>query len=134
MATGMFENGVNQIMNGNIDLVNATISCVLIDSDFYTPNLNTDAVQSSVPVAAQIAEVNLTGNELDGSTFRADDTVFTSVTGAKVDALLIVENTGDYNTSRLLHWIDDAAEFPITPDGTDITIEWSSGSNGIFRL
>ena len=133
MATGMFEKGVAAIMGANIDLINDQIAALLIDLSYYTPDLDNDLSQADIPEAAQIAQVALTGKTLDGTTYRADDSVFTSVTGAKVDAIVLMLDTDNTGTSLLIHYIDDAVEFPITPDGTNITIEWSDGVNGIFK-
>jgi len=133
VATGMFEKGVAAIMGANIDLINDQIAALLIDLSYYTPDLDNDLSQADIPEAAQIAQVALTGKTLDGTTYRADDSVFTSVTGAKVDAIVLMLDTDNTGTSLLIHYIDDAVEFPITPDGTNITIEWSDGVNGIFK-
>jgi hypothetical protein len=76
----------------------------------------------------------LTGKTLDGTTFRADNAVFNSVSGANVDLIVLIKNTDTTNTSLLIYMIDDAAIFPITPDGTDIFVDWDTGENGIFKL
>lgn len=136
MASGMYENGVAEIMLGNVDLVNDPITALLIDTGFYTPDLSSDSVQSDIPEAARIAEVELTGNTIDGTVFRADDTTFNSVSSDydTAGAVVILKNTGTYNTSVLLAYIDNAPEFPITPDDSDIVIAWDTGANGIFKL
>ena len=132
MSSGMYEKGVASLMAGNIDLINDVISCLLIDSDFYAPNLNNDQYQSSIPEASIIAELVLTGKTIDVTKFKADDSIFTSVTGAKVDAIIIYKTTDAKSTSELIAYIDNAPEFPITPDGTNITLAWDT--DGIFEL
>jgi hypothetical protein len=133
MATGMFENGVRAMMGADIDLVNDDIAALLVTS-LYTPDLVNDTDQSDVPEAAIIATKNLTGKTLDGTVFRADNTVFTSVVGNDIAAIVLIKNTDSLGTSLLIHYIDNAPELPITPDGTDITIQWDLGVNGIFKL
>jgi len=134
MADGMYEKGVASIMGADIDLVNDSIAALLIDLDFYTPDLDSDDTQADIPLAAQIAQVTLTGKTLDGTTFRADDSIFTSVEGDNVDAIVIMKNTTDSETSLLICLMDSASQFPITPDGSNITIQWDSGADGIFTL
>jgi len=131
---GMYEKGVRAIMGGNVDLINDRISAVLIDTTIYTPNLSTDESQADIPAAAQIAEKTLTGNTLTDSTFRADDTTFPTVQGNQVGAVVILRDSGEYETSTLLCFLDNGTGFPITPNGEDITIRWDTGENGIFKL
>jgi hypothetical protein len=130
----MYENGVASIMGADIDLINDQIAALLIDKSSYTPDLDNDLSQADIPVAAQIAQVALSGKTIDGTTFRANDSVFVSVTGTTVDAIVLMKDTDNTGTSLLIAFIDNASEFPITPDGTDITIEWDDGANGIFKL
>jgi len=134
MATGMFENGVRAIMGADIDLVNDDISALLIDTDLYTPDLLNDVDESDIPEASIVARQELTGKTLDGTVFRANNTVFTSVTGANVGAVLLSLNSDTFDTSALIFCMDNAPELPIVPDGTDITIDWDIGANGIFKL
>jgi hypothetical protein len=121
-------------MGADIDLINDQIAALLIDKSSYTPDLDNDLSQADIPVAAQIAQVALSGKTIDGTTFRANDSVFVSVTGTTVDAIVLMKDTDNTGTSLLIAFIDNASEFPITPDGTDITIEWDDGANGIFKL
>lgn len=135
MTSGLYELGVKAIMGGDIDLINDNIYAMLIDSNEYTANLSTDENQDDIPDDAQIAEVALTGKTLDVSVFRANDAVFLSVaTGQNVDAVVIFLNTDYEDTSKLIAYIDNAGEFPITTDGTNVTIVWDTGSNGVFKL
>lgn len=135
MTSGLYELGVKSIMSGDIDLINDNIYAMLIDSNEYTPNFNTDENQDDIPDDAQIAESALTGKTLDVSVFRANDSVFLSVaTGQNVDAVVIFLNTDYEDTSKLIAYIDNAPEFPITTDGTNVTIVWDTGANGVFKL
>lgn len=134
MASGLYTAGVAALMGGAIDLENDTISALLIDSSEYTVDLDNDATQDDIATAAQIAEETLAGKTIDGTTFRASDVTFQNVTGDNVDAVVIFLDTTEADTSTLLAYIDNASEFPITPDGTNITIQWDTGANGIFKL
>jgi hypothetical protein len=131
---GMYENGVKDIMAGNTDLINDTISVLFIDTDKYTPDLVNDESQADIPTEAILAEITLTGKTLDGSTFRADDTTANAVSGDLLGAAIIIRNDGTESGSPLLAYIDNAPEFPITPDGGDLTLNWDTGSDGIFKL
>lgn len=135
MSSSLYESGINAIMAGNIDLVNANISALLIDTAEYVVDLTNDSTQDDIADDAQIAEVALTGKTLDVSTFRASDLTFLSVaSGSTVSALVLFLDTDYADTSTLIAYIDNAPEFPITTDGTNIVINWDDGVNGIFKL
>lgn len=59
---------------------------------------------------------------------------FSSVSGDQSEALVIYKDTGDAATSPLIAYIDTATGLPITPNGADITINWDTGANKIFKL
>lgn len=135
MSSGLYESGINAIMAGNIDLENDDISAILIDTSLYTVNLANDSNQDDIPDSAQIQEALLNGKTLDGSVFRASDLTFKSVpSGQDVGAIVLFLNTDYSDTSILIAYLDNAPEFPITPDGSDIVINWDTGINGIFKL
>lgn len=134
MASALYENGVQSVMAGNIDLINDGIGVLLIDTSLYTPDFIEDESQADIPESAVIAERTLTGKTLDGTTYRGDDLTFPKVTGSQVGGVVLLKDTGEYSTSTLIAFVDNAPEFPITPDGTDITIRWDTGENGIFKL
>lgn len=122
-------------MGADIDLINDGIRVSLIDTALYTVNLTTHEKLADILNTAVVSGNLLTGKSLDGTTFRADDPVFNGVpAGAPLSALIVYLDTGDANTSWLLYYEDGSAEWPITPDGSDITINWDSGVNGIFKL
>lgn len=132
MASGMYENGVAALMGGDIDFLNDTISVVLV-SAAYDVDLETDVSQSDIPEAAQIAERQLQGKSIDGTTFTADSLTFPSVTGSTVVAVVILRDDGTQQGSRLIAYLDNAPGLPVTPDGTDITLNWDA-SLGIVTL
>lgn len=136
---GMYTNGVQQIMAANVDLVNDEIAVLLIDTAKYMVDLENHESQADIPLGAVLSEIVLTGNTLDDTTFRADDPTFSAVTGDQVGAIVILKDTGEYSTSVLLAYLDEntpgsPVDFPIIPDGGDITLRWDTGTAGIFKL
>lgn len=131
---GMYTEGLQQILAGNVDLINDSIVALLVNTELYTVDLAEDETQANIPVEARVAEVTLTGNTLDGSTFRANDPTFNNVQGTQVGAVVIIKDTGVYDTSTLLAYIDNSTGLPAAPSGEDITIRWDTGPAGIFSL
>lgn len=58
----------------------------------------------------------------------------TAVSGSASAYIVIVRDTGADATSPLIALIDTATGLPVTPNGGDITIQWDSGANKIFKL
>jgi len=132
MAASVYTNGIIAQQKGGVDLLNDDIVVMFVDTDVYTPDFDTDLVQSDIPEAARIGEYTLLNKNLDGSTFRADPLQVTGLSSGKVGAMVVLNNTGELTTSQLLAYLE-APEFPIEPDGTLITINWDTGIEGIFR-
>ena len=126
----LISGGVSVAMNGgnlSVSLVDSNVTPFGSTDEFY--NELVDSV-NGVVATETLANVTLTNGVLD-----ADDITFTAVPDAKPEseALLFWINTGDPTTSRLVAWMDtDIDGFPIDPDGTDITVTWST--SGIFKL
>ena len=129
MASGMYSFGIAELMAGGIDVVNDTLAAVLV-STAYTPLLNSDEYQTAIPDAALLDEVDLTGQEIDGTAFKADAVTFSDVdSGETCGGVVIVKNTGDTSTSVLLAYVEAT---PFSTDGTSVVINWDT--DGIFEL
>lgn len=92
-------------------------------------NLDDIAAGGRVAVSGALAGKTVTNGVAD-----ADDVTFTSVTGDVCEALIIYQHTGTESTSRLIAYIDSATGLPVTPNGGNITVQWDSGANRIFKL
>lgn len=138
MANALYDKGREAFLNGDIDWLNDNIKVTLIDVDDYPVqaiNLATDEFYSVIPLAARVAtSANLTAKTSTAGVADAADVTFTAVTGDVCEALVIWQDTGVESTSRLIAFIDLATGLPVTPNGGDITVQWDSGANKIFKL
>lgn len=133
MANALYPKAKEAFLNADIDLATDTIKISLIDTGEYTYT-STHQYRSDVANAAVISSATLSNKTTANGVFDADDATFTSVTGANAEALIIFQDTGVQSTSRLIAYIDSATGLPILPNGGDITVAFSSGSNKIFSL
>jgi hypothetical protein len=133
MANALYPKAKEAFLNADIDLAVDTIKISLIDTGEYT-YAATHQYRSDVANAAVISTATLTNKTTANGIFDADDALFTSVTGANAEALIIFQDSGVQSTSRLIAYIDSATGLPILPNGGDITVAFSSGSNKIFSL
>jgi hypothetical protein len=133
MANALYPKGKEAFLNADIDLLVDTIKISLIDTGVYTYSA-THEFRSNVSNSAVISTATLSNKTTANGVFDADDALFTSVTGANAEALIIFQDTGFQANSRLIAYIDSATGLPILPNGGDITVAFSSGSNKIFSL
>ena len=133
MANALYPKAKEAFLNADIDLATDTISIALIDTGNYSYSA-THQYRSDISDNAVISTATLANKTTANGVFDADDATFTSVTGANCEALVIFQNTGNQSTSRLIAFIDSATGLPILPNGGDITVAFSSGSNRIFAL
>jgi hypothetical protein len=64
----------------------------------------------------------------------AADVTLSAVSGDQSEQLVVWADSGVESTSRLILNIDTATGLPVTPNGGDITVQWDSGANKIFKL
>jgi len=111
------------------------IKVVLVDTADYTPVQATDEFLADIPVAARVGTSgNLTGKTATDGVLDADDVTVTSVTGDQFEGYVLYRDTGSAATSPLILYKDSAAELPMTPNGGNITINWSNGASRIAVL
>ena len=135
MANQLYPKAKEDFLAGNLNLSSNVITVALIDTDVYTFS-SAHEDRADVPNSSVIAEANLASKTITSGVFDAADAVFTSVTGANAEALIIyhTDTQGGNASSRLIAYIDTATGLPILPNGGDITVRFSSGASKIFAL
>jgi hypothetical protein len=135
MANSLYTKAKQGLIDGSIDLDTDDIRAVFVDGADYTPNLATHDNLDDIPSAARVAVSGALANKtVTDGVFDADDIVVSSVSGDQFEYIVLYKHTGVESTSRLLLLIDTATGLPCTPNGSDITIQWPSGADKIFRL
>jgi hypothetical protein len=137
MANALFDKGRESFLGQNpaIDWDTDNIKVVLVDHGSDTPLPTSDQFLSDIGAGARIATSgNLAGKTVTAGVADADDIVLPSVSGATVESIVIYKDTGVAATSPLIAFIDTATGLPLTPNGADVTIQWDSGANRIFKL
>lgn len=135
MANALYTKAKQGLIDGSIDLDTDDIRVVLVDGAEYTPNLATHDNLDDIPSGARVAvSTALQSKTVTDGVFDAADIVITAVTGDQFEYLALYKHTGVESTSRLILLIDSATGLPCTPNGSDITIQWASGADKIFRL
>lgn len=137
MANALYGLGREKFLTGNISWSTDDIKCCLVDSADYTASIDTHEYLSDVTSAGIIATSgNLASKTVTLGVADAADVTFTSVssTNDQAEVLVIYKDTGSSSTSPLIAYFDTVTGLPITPNDSDITVQWSTGANRIFKL
>lgn len=136
MANSLFDLGRAAFLTADIDMAVDDIIVLLVEAALYTPNLTTHDFHADIPGGAIIATSNpLSSKTTTAGVFDAADELLAAVpAGQQGDYLILVQDTGVSATSRLIGLIDTGTNLPVTPNGGDINIAWSSGASKIFKL
>lgn len=134
MANALYDTGRNAFLTGDIDWVADTIKIVLVDAADYTVDLANHNFLDDIAGGARVATATLANKTASAGVADADDVTFTAVSGDVSEALVLYKDTGVESTSQLIAYIDTATGLAVTPGGGDITVQWDSGSNKIFKL
>lgn len=132
MASALYINGKEGILDGSIDVTGDDIRVALL-SAAYTPNLSAHKFVSDL--TGIVARSGAIGSKTTtGGVFDAADVTVSAVTGSVVTQLVLFKHTGTDGTARLICLFDSGTGLPLTPSGADELITWSSGSSKIFAL
>lgn len=135
MSNALYDKGREGFLAGDIDWDANTIKIMLIDEADDTIDLAVDDNLDDRAGASRVATSSALGSKTttDGVADAADVT-FSAVTGDQAESIDGFKDTGTESTSRLIFNIDTATGLPVMPNGGDITVTWSSGSDKIFKL
>lgn len=128
MADAVYPLGGNKILNGDIDFDTDNFRVVLVDTGTYTYSAAHEFHSDLSGIVATSG--NMAGLSIASGAWDATDLTFSAVTGSTIEAYVVYKWSGVSGTSPLLFYVDSASEFPITPVGGDIIIQWNA--SGIY--
>ena len=135
MANALYDLGREGFLAGDIDWDANTIKIMLIDEADDTIDLATDDNLDDRASGARVATSSALGSKTTtAGVADAADVTFSAVSGDVSESIDGYKDTGTESTSRLIFNIDTATGLPVTPNGGDITVTWSNGSDRIFKL
>jgi hypothetical protein len=135
MANALYGKGRDKFLNGDIDWTADTIKALLVDTANYTVSIDTHEFLSDIAAGARIGTATALASKSSAlGVADANDTTFSSVSGATVEAIVLYRDSGTEGTSALIAYIDTATGLPFTPNGGDVTVAWDNGANKIFKL
>lgn len=142
MANALFTPGREGFLIGELDWDTAVYKVALVRS--YTFNAAHKFVSDVTTAGGVLAATSaaLSSKTGTGGTADAADLTFTAVTSnAASHSLLLFQSsavTGGADVAataqRLVAWYDTGTNLPIVPNGGDVTVAWSNGTDKIFTL
>lgn len=137
MANFIYPKAKEGLFAGVFTLTTKPLKALLIDSSFYSFNLNTDTFLSDIPSNA----IRKTSDPITGVTstlgvIDADDLIISDHDGSAFDVVILYQSESLSTTSRLLAYIDTALGLPFTGASSTVpvTIMWNNGSNKIISI
>ena len=136
MANFIYGKAKESLLNGQFNISSDSLKVLLVTSS-YIPSQNTDQFVSNISgsyIKQRTSSLTNVTNTL--GTIDADDVSVEQYSGLAFKALVIYKDSGTDSTSRLLAYIDTATGIPFLGINvtTDITINWSNGSNKIISI
>lgn len=135
MANFWYEAGLRAFANKEVDWDIDDIRVTLVGTSYVPDAVNHDFYDDITNViqdgAASIQNSSVAG----AGVLDADNYSFTGVTGTEVSYLVVSLYNATASLRQLLFCIDTAgANLPFTPNGSDVTIQWSDGAGKIAQL
>jgi hypothetical protein len=131
----LYAAGVEAFGRAEINWPSDDVLVLLIDTAYYTVNLDTHDTLADIPSGARVASAALTGKTVSGRVFDASDVSINGVTGDSAEAILIALNTGVEATSTLIFYTDSGTGLPtLSFSNETANIAWSNASNKIFSI
>ena len=137
MANAIYIKGREHILLGDIAWLTDNIKVTSIDEDDDVPILATDEFLDAIAAGAREFQSGNLGTKTStlGTADAADlAPAFTSATGDQFESISVYVDSGSAATSELLVNIDTATGLPLTPDGGNIDITWSSAADRIWSI
>jgi S1-C subfamily serine protease len=136
MANFIYGKAKESLLNGQFNISSDSLKVLLVTQS-YVPNQNTDQFVSNISgsyIKQRTSSLTNVTNTL--GVIDADNILVSNYDGSAFKALVIYKDSGTDATSRLLAYIDTATGIPFLGINatTDITINWSNGSNKIISL
>jgi hypothetical protein len=141
MANGFYAYYLNNLLLATTtrpDWDTDTHKLVLTDHGTDTPVLATDDFYNDINTATVGSLSTALGSKTGGTVATgvadaADLTpAFTAVSGASVESLSLLKDTGTTSTSDLIAYWDTATGLPLTPNGGDVNVSFNA--SGIYKI
>lgn len=146
MANAWYNRGKLIALDSSLNLTSDTIRVLALKGTGYTFDPDHDFVTDLTPGSNEVSGGSYARQDLgtkavnvddtnDRAEFTAAATTFSAVPaqgGSNVTALVVFKFVTNDTDSPLIAYIDTGTGFPLTPNGSDITVTWNA--EGVLQL
>ena len=139
MTNHLYPIGRRGYLAGELDWDANTIRITLIDRDSYKISGGSVhefyGVVTALAARVKVSDTNALGTKTTVSGIAdAGNITLSAVSGNAVGAIIIWQDSGSVDTSRLIAYVDTGTGLPASPNSGDIEVQWSNGASAIFQL
>lgn len=142
MANALFDPGREGFLDGTIDADTAVLKIALVRAYTFAASHKFVSDVTTASGVLHVTSAALASKTVTSGVFDAADVVFTAVAAnASNHSVLLFQSSAvgggadvAATAQRVIAWIDTGTNFPIVPNGGDVTIAWDNGANKIFKL
>lgn len=134
MANKLYDKGREAFLTGEINWVDDSIKAMLVSGE-YAPRVDGDEFLRDIPSSARLAiSAELRDKTAGMGVADAGDAVFASPISSPAKYIVLYQDTGNDNKSRLIALLDSGLGLPVPPTGGAITLQWDNSASRIFKL
>jgi len=134
--TGVSINGIETQINWGSSTQGDNFRVALV-GEGYTPDLATHTSMASVSPVIATAPLTVRTEDANGTAY-AEPALFTGLIddGTVVESLVVYRDNGNDidDENILITYIEDAENLPLILNGGDVTIQWDSNQDKVFKL
>jgi hypothetical protein len=137
MSNFVYKKAKEAILNGQINFTTDEIKIILIDSNNYTADENSDEFVSDIDASAIVFTSSTVSNVTNSlGTIDASDLSITLPANKSFDTIIMYQNKTSNENSRLILHIDTAEGLPFSGSSSEISLSilWSNTSTKILSL
>lgn len=128
MANALFDSGRDGFLNGQFNWSSDSFKVILLSSQYSVDLVNhttTASVGGTVAISGVMTTITPGKGVAD-----ANDLTISGVAGTTVTQYIIFHDT----SKKLIAYFDTSSNLPVTPNGGNITLQWSNSNDRIFKL
>jgi hypothetical protein len=128
MANALFDSGRDGFLNGQFNWSSDLFKVILLSNQYSVDLINhttTASVAGTVAISGVMTTITPGKGVAD-----ANDLTISGVAGTTITQYIVFHDS----SKKLIAYFDSSSNLPVTPNGGNITLQWSNTDNRIFKL
>ena len=128
MANALFDSGRDGFLNGQFNWSSDLFKVILLSNQYSVDLINhttTASVAGTVAISGVMTTITPGKGVAD-----ANDLTISGVAGTTITQYIVFHDS----SKKLIAYFDSSSNLPVTPNGGNITLQWSNTDHRIFKL